>query len=157
MTASLLPFVGIHANRLKQLIDSSIVDRDSRKDFRKGFTASDWEIAEMLWPHLDGLAELFDLDLQDEGYYMALRWQVDTMGEYISIQSHSGDRYDEGLTVTGNFSSQAERLEVANGIADCLNLRAQERWQMAVLQARLHLAEKETAHLRAALAARPSV
>lgn len=148
-----LPFNGLDSIQLRQWIDAAIKERSGATDFRKAFSESDWKIAEMLWPHLDGLAELFDINLRDEGYYVAPRWQVDSMGDYIAVQSYSGDRYDEGMTVTGNFGSRDERLEVANGVAKCLNDRMLERWQMAVAQARLHQAEKEVVRLRALLAA----
>lgn len=153
MHFSHLPFNGVDAGQLRQWIDSAIKERAGATDFRKAFAESDWKIAEMLWPHLDGLAEIFDLELRDEGYYVAPRWQVDSMGDYVTIQSHSGDRCDEGMTLTGNFRSREERLEVANGIAKCLNERMQERWQIAVVQARLHQAEKEIARLHTLLAA----
>lgn len=149
----LAPMQAVDGSALRALVRQAAEDHQGQlNDDPTKFGASDLKIVQMLWPHLEGLADLFDCPHTESTTYVAPRWQVNVHGQAVTLQSHSFDKFDEALEISGNFGDLETKIEAAQAIAEYLNDRGQFRWRYAVIKTRVGQLEKENARLRQALA-----
>ncbi|MBU1361920.1 MAG: hypothetical protein KKC85_00040 [Gammaproteobacteria bacterium] len=77
-TPAAATFSGLDGKVLRRFIDEAISERTTALgDHPIAFASSDWKIVQMLWPHLEALASLFELAAQENEATGDTPWQID--------------------------------------------------------------------------------